>query len=173
MAEPVPPAPTDPSQDKPLETASKRRSKVGSILPAALGFIRTRAGRLTAALVLVALAVSFFAGALLFRAAGYRKGYAAGFASVGYYEGAAIADSMKAVASDTVLGSAGLMPDSGQHGLWHVARFGLTPAKALCKYGHTPGLDTMKAPNFSDHTRAPVGRSYRSGSNGRLYHVDR
>jgi hypothetical protein len=119
------------------------------------------------------LTASYIAGAFLFRAAGYRKGYAAGFESVGYYEGAAIADSMKEVASDTVLGRAGLMPDSGQHGLWHVARFGLTPARALCRYGDERELDTMRMPFFSEHERAPVGRSYRSGSYGRLYHVDR
>jgi hypothetical protein len=128
---------------------------------------------LTAALVLVALAFSYIAGALLFRAAGYRNGYAAGFASVGYFEAATIADSMKAVASDTVLVRAGLMPDSGQHGLWHVAHFSLTPARALCKYGSEQALDTMKLPMFSEHEQAPVGRSYRSGSSGRIYHVDR
>jgi hypothetical protein len=124
-------------------------------------------------MVTVALVVSYIAGALLFRAAGYRQGYASGFASVGYYEGAAIADSMKAVASDTVLVRAGLMPDSGRHGLWHVARFSLTPARALCKYGSERALDTMKLPIFSEHEQAPVGRSYRSGSSGRLNHVDR
>jgi len=139
----------------------------------ALPFIRTRVGRLTAALVLVALAVSYIAGSMLFRAAGFRRGYAAGFASVGYYEGAAIADSMKADAGDTVLVRAGLMPDSGQHGLWHVARFSLTPAKALCKCGSERALDTLKLPVFSEHEQARVRRFYRSGSSSRLYHVDR
>jgi hypothetical protein len=172
MTEPVPPAPAGPSQDKPLEPQSATRPQVGSA-STALPFIRTRAGRLTAALVLVALAVSYIAGALLFRAAGYRKGYAAGCESVGYFEGAAIADSMKAVASDTVLARAGLMPDSGQHGLWHVARFGLEPAKALCKYGSSRELDTVKVPSFSEHAQAPVGRSYRIGSSSRIYYVDR
>jgi len=138
-----------------------------------LRFVRTRAGRRTAALVLVVLAVSFVAGAFLFRAAGYRKGYAAGFASVGYFESAAIADSMKAVAGDTVLVRAGLMPDSGQYGLWHVARFSLTPAGALCRYGSERALDTMRLPVFSEHKQAPVGRFYRSGASSRLYHVDR
>jgi hypothetical protein len=97
---------------------------------------------LTAVLILVALAVGYIAGALLLRAAGYRKGYAAGYASVGYFEGAAIADSMKADASDSVLGLAGLMPEPGRHGLWYVARFSLTPAEALCKHagtGHDEG----------------------------------
>lgn len=172
MTEPAPPAPTGPSQDKPPESAPANRPQVVST-SGALWFIRTRAGRRTVALVLAALAVSYIAGALLFRATGYRKGYAAGFASVGYYEGAAIADSMKAVAADTTFERAGLRPDSGQYGLWHVARFGLTPAQALCKYGNTPGLDTMKVPVFSEPELAPVGRFYHSGSSGRLYHVDR
>jgi hypothetical protein len=135
--------------------------------------MRTWAGRLTAALVLIGLAASYIAGAALFRAAGYGKGYAAGVASVGYFEGAALADSMKAVAGDTILARAGLMPDSGQPGLWHVARFGLTPARTLCKYGSERALDTIKLPVFSQHERAPVGRSYRSSGSSRLYHVDR
>ena len=172
MPEPVPPAPTGPSQDKPIETQSAKPSQVAST-SIALPFIRTRAGRMTAALVLVALAVSYIAGTLLFRAAGFRKGYAAGFASVGYFEGAAIADSMKAVAGDTVLVRAGLLPDSGRHGLWHVVRFSLTPARAVCKYGSERALDTMKLPVFSEHEQAPVGRFYRGGSSSRLYHVDR
>ena len=138
-----------------------------------LPFIRTRAGQLTAALVLVGLVASYIVGTILFRADGYRKGYAAGFASVGYFEGVAIADSIKAVASDTVLVRAGLMPDSGQHGLWHVARFRLTPARALCKYGSERALDTMKLPVFSEHEQAPAGRYYRSAASGHLYHVDR
>jgi hypothetical protein len=169
-----PPAPTDPSQEKPLESPPVKQPQVGST-SGAQRFSRTRAGRRIAyaVLVLVALAASYIAGALLFRATGHRKGYAAGYASVGYFEGAAIADSMKADASDTVFGLAGLMPDSGQHGLWHVARFGLTPAKALCKYGNQRELDTMRVPTFSAHVLAPVGRSYRSGSGGRIYHVDR
>jgi hypothetical protein len=171
MTEPVPPAPTDPLPDKPLESLSANRPQVGST-PRVLRLISTRAGRWIAALVLVALAASCIAGAFLFRAAGYRKGYAAGYASVGYFEGAAIADSMIADASHAVLGLAGLMPEPGQHGLWHVARFGLTPAKAQCKYGNTPGLDTTKVPFFSEHTPVPVGRSYRSGSDGRIHHVD-
>jgi hypothetical protein len=172
MTEPVPPASTGSSRDKPSESQSANPTQTAST-SMALPFIRTRAGRLTAALVLVALTVSYIAGALLFRAAGHRMGCAVGFASVGYFEAAAIGDSMKAVASDTVLVRAGLMPDSGQHGLWHVARFSLTPAGALCKYGSERALDTMKLPVFSEHEQAPVGRSYRSGSSGRLYHVDR
>jgi hypothetical protein len=123
---------------------------------------------MTAALVLVALAVSYIAESMLFRAAGFRQGYAAGFASVGYYESAAIADSMKADANDTVLVRAGLMPDSGRHGLWQVARFGLTPARALCKYGSERALDTMKLPVFSEHEQAPVGRFYRGGYSSRF-----
>ena len=172
MTEPVPPAPTGSSRDKPLESQPANPTQTAPI-SMTLPFIRTRARRLAAALVLVALAVSYIAGALLFRAAGYRKGYAAGLASVGYFEADAIGDSMKAVASDTVLVRAGLMPDSGQHGLWQAARFSLTPARALCKYGSERALDTMKLPVFSEHERAPVGRSYRSGSSGRIYHVDR
>jgi hypothetical protein len=172
MTEPVPPVPTGPFQDRPLDSPPAKQPQVGST-SGTLPFIQSSAGRWTAALVLVALAISYVAGAFWFRAAGYRKGYAAGFASVGYFEGAAIADSMKAVASDTVLVLAGLMPDSGQHGLWHVTRFGLKPAKALCKYGSERALDTMKVPIFLENERAPVGRSYRSGSYGRIYHVDR
>jgi hypothetical protein len=172
VTEPVPPAPTDLSRDKPLESQSVNPPQVGST-STSLPVIRSRAGRWSAVLVLAALVASYMAGAFLFRAAGYRKGYAAGVGSVGYYEGAAIADAMKAVASDTVLGRAGLMPDSSRHGLWHVARFGLTPARALCRYGDERELDTMKMPFFSEHERAPVGRSYRSGSYDRLYHVDR
>jgi len=172
MTEPVPSAPTGPSQDKPLE-AQATKPPQGVSTSVALPFVRTRAGRLTATLVLVALAASHIAGALLFRAAGYSKGYAAGIASVGYFEASAIADSMKAVAGDTVLVRAGLMPDSGQHGLWHVARFSLTPAGALCRYGNERALDTMRLPVFSEHKQAPVGRFYRSGASSRLYHVDR
>lgn len=172
MIEPVPPAPTDPAPGEPLVTQSAKPPQPASAANA-LPFIRTRAGLMTAALVLVALAVSYIAGSMLFRAAGFRKGYAAGFVSVGYYEGAAIADSMKAVAGDTVLVRAGLVPDSGRHGLWQVACFSLTPARALCKYGSERALDTMKLPVFSEHEQATVGRFYRSGSSSRLYHVDR
>jgi hypothetical protein len=172
MTEPVPPSPTGSSRDRPPEFPSVNPTKTAAT-SMTQPFIRTRAGRLTAALVVVALIASYAVGAWLFRAAGYRKGYAAGFASVGYFEGAAIADSMKAVAGDTVFARAGLLPDSGRHGLWHVARFSLTPAGSLCKYGTEPALDTMKLPAFSGHEQAPVGRSYRSGSSERLYHVDR
>ena len=141
MTEPAPPAPTGSSLYKPLESQFANPTQTASAFMT-LPFIRTRAGRLTAVLVLVALAVIYIAVALLFRVAAYRKGYAAGCASVGHFEGAAIADSMKAVASDTVLARAGLMPDTGQHGLWHVARLGLTPARALCAYGSERARDT-------------------------------
>ena len=171
MSEPVPPVPTGSSREKPLESPPTNPPQTDwSAKP--LPFIQTRAGRLTTALVLVALAISYITGTLLFRADGYRKGYAAGLASVGYFEAAAIADSMKAVAGDTVLVRAGLMPDSGKSGLWHVARFGLTPAKALCKYGSEPALDTMKLPVFTEHESVTVGGFYRSGASGRLYHVE-
>jgi len=137
--------------------------------------MRTRAGRRVAyaGLAIVALVASDIVGALLFRAAGHRKGYAAGRESVGYFEGAAIADSMKADAADTVFELAGLMPDPGQHGRWQVARFGLAPAKTLCKYGNERVPDTTKVPTFSGQMLAPAGRSFRSGSGGRIYHVDR
>jgi len=171
VTEPSAPVSPGPSQDKQLELPPGQQPQVVST-SRAFQFIRTRAGRY-AALVFVALAVSYIAGALLFRAAGYRKGYRVGRESVGYFEGAAIADSMKADASHTVLGLAGLMPDSGQYGLWHVARFGLTPAKALCKYGDERALDTMRVPTFSEHALAQVLRSYRSGSDGRIHYVDR
>ena len=168
------PAPTGPSPAEPRKSPSGRRPRVGST-SGALRLIRTRVGRWIAyaALALVTLAGSYIAGAHFFRAAGSRSGYRAGYASVGYFDRAAIADSMIAVASDTVLGLTGLMPDSGEHGLWHVVRFGLTPAKALCKHGNEQGLDTIVVPTFSADTPAMVGRSYHTGSDGRIYHVDR
>ncbi len=126
-----------------------------------------------AGLAIVALVASDIVGALLFRAAGYRKGNAAGRESVGYFEGAAIADSMKADAADTVFALAGLMPDPGQHGIWQVARFGLAPAKTVCRYGTERVSDTTRVPTFSGHMLAPEGRSFRSGTGGRIYHVDR
>jgi hypothetical protein len=171
MTGPVLPAPTGSPENKPSEfpSADPTRAAPTSTKPP---YMKNRAGLIAAAVVLVALIASYVVGALLFRSTGYRRGYAAGFASVGYYEGAAIADSMKAVARDTVFARAGLLPDSGQHGLWHVARFNLTPARAFCSYGSEPALDTMRLPVFSEHERAPVGRSYR-GASGRLYHVDR
>jgi len=135
-------------------------------------FIRARAGLIAAALVLVVLAGGYVAGSLLFRATGYRQGYAAGLTSVGYFEASAIADSMKAVACDSVLARAGLAPDSGRQGVWQVARFGLAPAKALCSYGDERALDTLRLPVFSEHERAVVGRYFRSGG-GHIHHVDR
>jgi len=174
VTEPSAPVSPGPPPDKPPESVSGKRPQVGSDA-GALRFTRTRAGRRAAyaVLVLVALAGSYVAGARLFRAAGHRKGYEAGYTSVGYFEGAAIADSMKADASHAVLELAGLMPEPGQQGLWLVARFGLSRAKAMCKYGTERELDTMRVPTFSAHTPAPVGRSYRSGSDGSIYHVDR
>ncbi len=171
MPEQVPPVSTGPSRDKPLEFQSESPPPTDWSARGSPS-IRTRAGLLTAALILIALAGTFVAGVAWFRADGDRKGYAAGFGSIGYFEAVAIADSMEAVACDTVLARAGLMPDSGRQGLWQVARFSLTPAKALCRYGTGRALDTMKLPVFSEHEQAPAGRSYRSGG-GRIYHVDR
>jgi hypothetical protein len=171
MPERVPPASTGPSEHQPLQSQSVDA-------PQTEWSAKTRASRrararlLAIALVLVALAASYIVGSLLFRAAGYRQGYAAGLASVGYFEASAIADSMKAVACDTVLARAGLAPDSGRQGVWQVARFGLTPAKALCSYGGERALDTMRLPVFSEHEQAPVSRYFRSG-NGHIHHVDR
>jgi hypothetical protein len=171
MPERVPPAPTGPSQHQPLQSEpldAPQTDWSGRPTP----FSRARAGLITAALVFVVLAAGYIAGSLLFRATGYRQGYAAGLASVGYFEAAAIADSMKAVACDTVLARAGLAPDSGRQGVWQVARFGLTPAKALCSYGGERALDTTRLPVFSEHEQALVGRYFRSGG-GHIYHVDR
>src|SRR5512143_3314253 len=123
--------------------------------------IRTRPARLIA-LVLVTVAVSCVAGAFLFQATGSRKGYQTGYASVGYYESAAIADSMIADASNSTLRSAGLAPETGQHGAWYVARFELARAGKLCRYGATPVPDSVRVPTFSALARVPTGKSYNS-----------
>ncbi len=127
--------------------------------------------RLRAALVLVALSASFVAAAIFFQLTGRSQGYRSGYRSVGYPEAQPIADSMKAAASQELLKLAGLVPDAGQLGVWHVARFELARPSALYRYGTEP--DTTRVPAFSSLEKAPVNRSYHSGSDGRIHYVDR
>ncbi len=167
------PAPADTPSGRPPEP-HKGRTSIGPIARAAR-FLPTRSGRRAAfaGLVLLALAVAFVGGVFLFRATGHRLGYRLGYESVGYYEGAAIADSMKAVAGNAVLESAGMLPDPSRQGSWQVARFRLTRAGDLCSYGATPGVDTMVVATFTSHESATTGRSFYSSSDGRLHHVNR
>jgi hypothetical protein len=123
--------------------------------------------------VLLALAAGLIGGMFLFRATGYRLGYHLGYESVGFYEGTAIADSMKAVARNAVLEAAGMLPDSSRQGSWQVARFSLMRAKDLCSYGASRGLDTLLVASFTSHENAAVGKSYYSGSDGRIHYVNR
>ncbi|MBN2464019.1 hypothetical protein JXD38_00130 [candidate division WOR-3 bacterium] len=173
MIEPLPPAPAATTPSRPSEL-KKGQFPVGPIARV-VGLLHTRSGRRAAfaTLVLFALTAALVGGAFLFRATGYRHGYELGRKSVGYYESAAIADSMKVSAGNAVLESAGMLPDPNQQGSWHVARFRVTRAEKLCSFGTTQGLDTMVVATFTSQESATVGRSYYSGSDGRIHHVNR
>ncbi|GEM_PF-3078950 len=165
------PAPTSPGE--PHESAEGRPT-AGSIARA-VRFLPTRSGRRAAlsGLVFLTLVAALVGGAILFHATGYRGGYRAGYESVGYYEAAAIADSMKSVAGNAVLESAGILPDRSQQGSWQLARFSLTPARELCSYGAARGVDTMVVATFTSRESVLAGNSYYSGSDGRIHHVNR
>jgi hypothetical protein len=169
----TPPAPADTPSGRPPEP-HKGRSSVGPIARAAQ-FLPTRSGRRAAfaALVLLVLAAALVAGSFLFRATGLRRGYHLGYESVGYYEAAAIADSMKAAAGNAVLESAGMLPDRSRQGSWQVARFSLTRAGELCSYGAAPDADTLVVATFASQESAEVGKSFYSGSDGRIHYVNR
>jgi hypothetical protein len=167
------PAPADAPSGKPPEPP-KGRSPVGPIARAVC-FLPTGSGRRAAftGVVLAALAAGLVGGAFIFRSAGYRRGYHLGYESVGYYEGAAIADSMKAAAGNAVLESAGMLPDRSRQGSWQVARFSLTRARELCSYGAAPDADTLVVATFASQESAEVGKSFYSGSDGRIHYVSR